>query len=273
MTIDDDRLHAFLFPRLFPYGCGVPINKSRRVKVSAEEAIAHLLRLADNRFTADITFVLYSFSAWSQAAALRGGLISAKIMTSEEQQKVITLEPQHVKSYMEWQHACFRAGFSGVPRPRMPDALKQTGVSAAMTKIKSHAKHVPGSDDRRARHRSNLQGYVQRWGNASLFVTVSPDSAHNICAAFDAGRVDVDDFLSACYEPESFQLPDRYEVFHAVSKAPAAQARTFDRFFRTFIADFLGWDSHTQRPFRDRGSALGRTEAFYALVETQARGT
>jgi hypothetical protein len=60
MNENDEYFYSSAFPDLFPYGIGTP-NDQRRVKVSVEAGLRHLLKVRDRRFAQHPYFTLVAF--------------------------------------------------------------------------------------------------------------------------------------------------------------------------------------------------------------------
>jgi hypothetical protein len=127
---------------------------------------------------------------------------------------------------------------------------------------------VWGSSAERRQCRSDAFGYQTRFGQPSLFVTLTPNTDNSYAMAHYTGFLSVRtlfDWLEA-------RVPSRSEMKQASMMDDCAAARLFMRNVYVFIEHVLGIDPKTKRACPS-GGLFGTVEAYFGMVETQGRGT
>jgi hypothetical protein len=126
---------------------------------------------------------------------------------------------------------------------------------------------VWGSDAERRQCRREAFAHQMRFGQLSLFVTLTPNSENSFAMAHYSGIMSVRWF----FDYMSSRVPSTTELRQAAMADDCSSARLFLRLVNAFIKDVLSFDPDSKRP-TGRG-LFGLTKAYYGMVETQGRGT
>lgn len=245
-------LLSWLFPHLDPWGIGGFHHPSRRIRLSMEEQVSHLLRVDNSPFERDseFAFVCYNIIRKSSVAnTVRFSLpshISRNIAHELIDVDVETLASLNTASQTDPSYT-----------PQNDDERKAFRLLA---ELRLAARHVPGSDGYKVMLRNQIRAIIQRRGTPSLFITINPADVDHPLVRFLAGEdIDLDD-VSRGEDLNEWQR----KLFAA--KHPAACAQFFDLMIRKFISVILRYGCP------DRG-AFGKCTSYFGTVEAQGKGT
>jgi len=143
-----------------------------------------------------------------------------------------------------------------------------------------------GSDESRGAARHIAFAYQKRMSVANVFLTISPDTASNVCILINNGNLEIEYRLNAGDEletgikfvkaseriqPHNWDpsiFPNRDERKIMVGDNPYLSAEYSLRVFNVFVTKFLGWDKERCRSSSE-GGALGRLRWYMASAEAQ----
>ncbi|OWZ02958.1 hypothetical protein PHMEG_00025393, partial [Phytophthora megakarya] len=255
---ENGELYGRMFPHLFPFGRGHP-GDERKYPVSHEECVRHYLLLSSRRFAED---ELFSFVAFDRVGV--------------------------EKMYLQTALRCSRApnlfdGFHEISEAELKDALEvneerrqgrkpsrhcSASANRFLKSVEISSSAVWGSAAERRYYRQQAFAYQTRYGQPTLFVTITPNSDNSFVTVHYAGSKECEN-LWDCWLAT---LPTRIETRKATMGDDAASGRLFMRQMDAFIEDVLGIDPVTKQKKCFKG-LLGNVRAYFGMIETQGRGT
>jgi len=252
-------LLAKMFPHLFPIGRGHP-GESRKIPVSVKECVKHYTMLSGRQFAEDELFTLVAFDRISM-----------------------------IKMYTQNSVRCQRfpdllSGFDGIGSTELEKALLENeqrvrGLRSSRTEKDSIAHRflksveiasaaVWGSTAERAKCRQKAFAYQMRFGQPSLFMTLTPNTDNSLVMAHYADICSV----ASLFDILDATMPTKAKLREASLGNDCASTRLFMRNVDAFIEHVLGMDPATHDPMPFQG-LIGNVEAYFGMVETQGRGT
>jgi hypothetical protein len=127
---------------------------------------------------------------------------------------------------------------------------------------------VWGSSAERSKCRQKAFAYQTRFGQPSLFITLTPKTDNSLVMAHYAGITS----LSSLFDVLESQLPTKTELRQASLGNDCASARLFISNVNAFIEHVLGVNPATKKQMHFKG-LIGEVKAYFGMVETQGRGT
>jgi hypothetical protein len=155
---NDQFFYSSAFPELFPYGIGTP-NDDRRVKVSVEAGLGHLLRIHDRRFAQHPYFTLVAFDIIAKRQGKNRLVLNLKYspsialnsisVTSEQMHNVIKHQHENRKS--------IRSGRGPIP---LPEAFSE-GALKMLKSVENCGSHTFGTKEERMQMGKKINAYCQ----------------------------------------------------------------------------------------------------------------
>jgi len=127
---------------------------------------------------------------------------------------------------------------------------------------------VWGSNAERFKCRQRTIAYQTRFGQPSLFITLTQNTDNYLAMAYYAGKASV----NSLFDVLDAQMPSKAELREASLGNDSASARLFMYQVSVFITHVLGMDPVTKQQMPFPG-LLGEVSAYFGMVETQGRGT
>lgn len=233
-----------LYPTLFPYGCGVPEDPSRPMKVSLMQHVRYLLALEDRRFEKHHSFMFVLFNMIQRRqACLNASLIATRPYFRDIAPNLQTITSHEIESALM---AFMKNPLSSLPNARINMLLQQ---------IKTVGGHVMRSAYSRVVLRTQTHALVFNQGLPSIFMTINPADILSRIALYFAGvDLDLDKILPHI-------IPSTYERAQIIAAHPVSTAR----FFHLLISNIL-------KCMVEKG-VLGPVKAHFGTVENQGRGS
>ncbi len=171
------------FPELFPFGLGGMDDPNRVVKVSKEEHVRHLLRLANRSFAQHPTFVLIAFDQLTRARGMQQAWLTSQFPSNNVADlPLVTLEQlQHTAEHQEATIAALRSG-----QPPPETSIAETLATNLLRHVKSSRAKMLGTNEERDAARNKMWSYFYFFGAPTLFVTINP---------YDAGSIELRNFM------------------------------------------------------------------------------
>ncbi|ETV67913.1 hypothetical protein H257_16036 [Aphanomyces astaci] len=163
------------------------------------------------------------------------------------------------------------SNFSTKVRPSMhtPNKFVNKAVGALLRSVACSSSFVWGSNAERRMHRREVFTTADRFGQPSLFVTITPKVDGTITLAYLAGGIQV----KSLFDVQNLKhMPDKATMQQLVMNDNMVSATLFDRSIEAFIKVVVGFDKSTGRPKKTSG-LFGHVKAYFGMVETQGRGT
>lgn len=127
---------------------------------------------------------------------------------------------------------------------------------------------VWGSAAERRYYRQQAFAYQGRYGQPTLFVTLTPNSDNSFVTVNYSGNSNT----GSLWDSWLSRLPSRIETRKATMGDDAASARVFMRQMDAFVVDVLGINPITHEKLPLKG-LLGEVRAYFGMIETQGCGT
>ncbi|PPQ67617.1 hypothetical protein CVT26_006827 [Gymnopilus dilepis] len=245
---------TWLFPHLDPWGIGGFHEPRRRLKITMEEQLKHLLNVDDRSFENDAEFAFVFYNT------LRRAEVSQNVrfrVSMKEQKRIVeelkTIDPAELRrlSTLMEQDPSFKA----------VDA-EQIRILRILRSITMTTRSLPGSDGYKANMRRQIRSIINAKGAPTLFVTLNPsDVDHPIVRLFGGEDIDVAELYNG-----NMQEMDAWRRKVYAARNPAASAKFFDLMVQTFIKIIL------KHGTGQRG-LYGVCEAYFGAVEAQGKGT
>ena len=229
------------YPWLFPYERGGP-ETQRKIKVGLRAYAKHMLRLADRKFSLDLSFKFHIFNVIQKRdVSYHTSLHVRRPAFHSTAARIDTLTPQAMEDLIE----CVKS--------KTP--IRHPGMRALLDSMSSAGKSVKGSSFQKATYRKEIFGLMIQEGSPVLWITLSPAAVHSPIFLQIAGqRIDLSD------------LPSHVERAKLVANDPVAAAMYFNEVIDAFTAFLLGYKD-------PEGGLFGHPSAYYGMVEEQGTGT
>ncbi|PPQ76981.1 hypothetical protein CVT26_007829 [Gymnopilus dilepis] len=245
---------TWLFPHLDPWGIGGFHEPRRRIKISMEEQLRHLLNIDDRSFETDAEFAFVFYNT------LRRAEVSQNVrfrVPMKEQKRIVeelkTIDPSELRrlsTVMEQDHL-FKAVNS-----------EQIRILKILRSVTMTTRSLPGSDGYKWNMRRQIRAIINAKGAPTLFITLNPADVDNpIVKLFGGEDIDVDDLFNG-----NLQEMDAWRRKVYAARNPAASAKFFDLMVQTFIKVILKHGT-------GRRGLYGVCEAYFGAVEAQGKGT
>jgi len=141
-------------------------------------------------------------------------------------------------------------------------------ADALLKQVEISSVNVWGSNEERKRCRNEAFGMVGKFGQPSLFVTLTPNTDNGMSIAYYSGITGFNSLLDLEFK----NMPNKIDVESISMKDYCASARLYDRIISTFLTTALGWDSKFKCSLKE-GGLFGHVHAYYGMTETQGGAT
>lgn len=249
---NNPSIMTWLFPHLDPWGIGGFHHPNRKVPISMEEHLSHLLKLYNSSFQRDPEFAFVFFNVTRKALVSQGLRFAVPMHTHREViSNLLGLSPTVLEGLNK---ACTED-----PLYRPTDDAERRAFKL-LSSLAMVARHVPGSDGYKAMLRNEIRGLINRLGSPVLFITLNPSDVDNPIVRLLSGEdVDLEDITRG-------EDLSEWKRKILAAKNPAACALFFDHMVTKFIDIILRYG-------RKDAGAFGRCTAYYGTVEAQGKGT
>ncbi|RLN75029.1 hypothetical protein DYB28_007079 [Aphanomyces astaci] len=254
-------IDARMFPHLFPFGRGYTNERGRRVPVSKLQCCRLYCSLSSRRFAQDRYFVMVSFDRFGLDRGFINSNFSTKVRPSMHT-PVAKISHDDMRKGLENQDS---RRFGRTPKNKFVNKA----VGALLRSVECSSSFVWGSNAERRMHRREAFATADRFGQPSLFVTITPNVDGTITLAYLAGGIQVKSLFDVQYLKH---MPDKATMQQLAMNDNMASATLFDRSIEAFTKVVVGFDKTTGRP-RKSGGLFGHVKAYFGMVETQGRGT
>ncbi|PPQ97075.1 hypothetical protein CVT26_001258 [Gymnopilus dilepis] len=245
---------TWLFPHLDPWGIGGFHEPRRRIRISMEEQLKHLLNVDDRSFENDPEFAFVFYNTLRRAEVSQN--VRFRVPTNEQRrivEELKTIDPlelRRLSTLMERDHS-FK-----VVNPEQVRILK------ILRSVTMTTRSLPGSDGYKSNMRRQIRAIINARGAPTLFITLNPsDVDHPIVKLFGGEEIDVDELFKG-----NLQEMDAWRRKVYAARNPAASAKFFDLMVQTFVKIILKHGT-------GRRGLYGVCEAYFGAVEAQGKGT
>lgn len=249
---DNPNLFPCMFPHLFPWGFGGFEDGKRRVPITMEAHVKHMLNLSDVRPQTDRNFSFVAMNILQRRKTSEASRFKVKSTHYDRAAELLcSAEASACDSIISRSKA--NNGYVS------PGTKAEKELFELMEKVNIMASNVPGSNASKVKMRNEIRALIHWLGTPSLFITLNPADLHSpIFCHFAGAKVDLDS--------NSPELPSGFERLSLLARNPAAAARFFNSIMRAFIDVVLDMDSPD-------GGLFGRISGYYGTIEAQGRGS
>ncbi|KAF5310090.1 hypothetical protein D9619_010532 [Psilocybe cf. subviscida] len=245
---------TWLFPHLDPWGLIGFFHPGRRIKLTMQEQLTHLLLSDNRRFQSDpeFAFVFYNVIRKLQVSQSIRFSVSPKVHRALATQ-LIALEADVLGNLGK--------KLSKNPNYRPITDDERTAFDV-MSRISMVARHIPGSNGHKVLLRNQIRALISNQGTPTLFITLNPSDVDNPIVRLLSG----DDIqLEDIQRGEDMSSWDRRLL---AARHPAECAQFFHLVITKFIDIVLGF-----RSGRSKSGIFGICDAYFGTVEAQGKGT
>ena len=243
---------TWLFPHLDPWGIAGFHHPMRKIYISMEDQLSHMLKLYRSPAQQDPEFAFVFFNVMRKALVSRSMHFSVPLqMHRSLVSELLDIRPEVLEKLNK---AC---QIDPLYKPIHDDELKAFKL---LSSLGMAARHVPGSNGYKVAMRNEIRALINSLGAPVLFITLNPSDVDNPIVRLMVGEeIDLED-ASRGEDMSEWQR----KVLAA--RNPAACALFFDLIITKFIRIVLQYG-------RDEIGAFGRCTAYYGTVEAQGKGT
>jgi hypothetical protein len=243
---------AMAYPSLFPYGEG-GIGARRVTYVSFLDHVRYCLAFHDGRFRQHATFAFHAFGIETKRQALR----SARV----QMERAAFKRDAHLLASLTAEDLALAEAEESANKP-----ITSPRVRALKASTFGIMSRVTGSDAARQSHRRKIWGTSIACGPPSVWLTVNPDDQHNpIAQVFVGEDIDLDAFVRT-------DGPGKDRRAQNIAQDPHAAALFFNFIITAMFETLIGMKATQFKVTAEKG-IFGIVRAYYALVESQGRGT
>ncbi|ETN12062.1 hypothetical protein PPTG_09710 [Phytophthora nicotianae INRA-310] len=252
------------FTDLFPYGKG-GLDEPRDVKIGLQEFIKYCMRHSSRRFCQHRSFAMVAFDVLARHNTLQAIAIRAR-MRPGTMERSSSVSREQLQSYVQYQQDRLEAITQHLPPPPAPEI--ENRVFELYDNISTGLRSYWGSNEERTQARADLFSMQLKFGQPTIFFTISPDSSSTFRIANLAGVID-DDVLSHMEASVSECMAfTRAKLGQIAAVNPYICARYFDYLMNMFVNVVLNWNMDKGCP-RDEPGLFGHTVSFFAATESQ----
>ena len=264
MSASDKNCELSAFPDLFSNGLST-IYAERKVKVSAEKGIEHLLRIGLRTFAQHKLWSLYAFDKCNNKDSQ--GLLSARLKQNPRLvEDGLNVNTEELREALKYQHDSRLALLRGAPLPSPPT---NNSAQRLLRNIKYVQQVNRGSEEERENMRRSMYAAMYQRGGVDFQLTLVPSDVCNGMVAYIASGVDDEDlFLFESSNPKKrgqwpkpkselkISLTDSdvskltQKVQSLAQNDPAASAQYSHEVTEFLFKEILGFDAkkHTAKP-------------------------
>lgn len=249
---DNPYLLSWLFPHLDPWGIGGFHHPKRRIRISMDEQLTHLLQLDGGRFERDpeFAFVYYNIR--------RKKLVSQNVRFRVPQNRYNQIIKDLLDVDVE-RLLALQSLFKRNPMYR-PVNEKESSLVRLLAHVSMVGSNIPGSAAYKVSLRNEIRAVINYRGTPTLFVTLNPSDVDHPLVRLNAGHdIDLDDIARG-------EDLDKWSRMLLAARNPCACALFFDSMISNFISIILRAGSR-------HGGLFGICSSYYGTVEANGRGT
>lgn len=245
-------LLTWLFPQLDPWGIGGFYHPKRKVKLSLEEQLGHLLMVDESPFERDSEFAFVFYNIIRKREMSKSLRFTVPYRTHKTIiQNLLKVDPVVL---VRLNHECLRDPLYS------PRDDEERNAFRLMSSLGMIARHIPGSDGYKVTLRNQIRALILYRGTPTLFITLNPsDVDHPLVRLYAGDEVNLEDMSRG-------EGLDPWRRKMMAAKNPAACALFFDRIIKRFIKVILRYG-------RNEPGLYGQCDAYFGTVEAQGKGT
>ena len=229
------------YPWLFPYGQGGP-ESQRKVYVGLRAYIKHLLKLADRKFSIDVSLKFHAFNVIQKRdVSYHTSLYVRRPGFNTIATGIDSLNQESINELLN----CVQ-NKTPITNPNLKSLLNS---------LSSTGKFINGSPYQKSTYRREIFGLMIKMGSPVLWITLSPAVSHSPIFMLIAG-----------YDVDISNIPSHAERAKLVANDPVAAALFFNEIIDNFTKCLLGFNQY-------EGGVFGHPSAYYGMTEEQGTGT
>lgn len=253
-NFENPSILGWLFPHLDPWGITGFFHVNRRIKLTLEEQLLHLIMMYNDMYERDAEFAFVFYNVVRKMQVSRSLRFSVLLLLHcRLTHEMMSIDPIILLDLGK------KLTSNASYKPCNDMELKAQRI---MTSIGMVAQNIPGSNGHKVVMRNEIRALINHKGTPTLFITLNPSDVDNPIVQLLAGH---EISLESMPNIEDMNSWNR-RIFAA--QHPAACALFFDKAIKTFISVLLKYDDqHAQR------GLFGVCSAYYGMVEAQGKGT
>ena len=250
----DPTMLTSLFPHLDPWAIGGFNDPRRKIKVSFDAQVKHMLKMYGMPFATDPHFAFVCFNIIQRRQA--GIETRFKIQPSQCDKIVKEIElidPQVLRRMHD--------RYESQPYAK-PDGPYEEAIASTISRIQVTTRDLVGSNGHKLKMRNEIRALIMSIGTPTLFLTINPADIHTPIMSILTGEHIDPEYV---YESSSLDL-NKFQRMIRVAKNPAAAAVFFDLMITNIIENILRYG-------KTEPGLFGPCTGYYGTVEAQGRGT
>ncbi|KAJ7665252.1 hypothetical protein DFH06DRAFT_985794, partial [Mycena polygramma] len=222
---DNPYLMSMAFPEEDPWGIGGILHPSRKVKITPEDQVSHLVTVHGGRFQRHAEFAFFYYNV------LRKQLVSKNMRYKSPKDNYRSLIDKMLAVDLE-KLSGLRDKCKANPLYCPADGIEKEIVTL-MSSVGLIARHIPGSAGHKVQLRNEIRGLINYRGAPTLFITLNPSDVDNPIVRLLSGE---DIVLEDISRGEDL---DGWKRRILAARNPGACAVFFDLIIRKFISIVL----------------------------------
>jgi hypothetical protein len=247
---------AVSYPRLFPYGVGMPESDRPRY-LSLNRWVKHVMRADDSRFRHDWSVLFTAYNVlrvrrYTWSARLKSDSSSATALAT----KLNAIDLENLRQLVADTEAAVAA-------KRQPPKLPPD-VASLLRAAQGVAGKLDDSDFSNMTRRLELRSLMVSDGPPTIFLTINPnDLNHPLALHFCGIQLDLS---------SGEGIPKLVERARLLSSDPVASADFFETMIQAVIKGLLRYEKHETQYISKHMGLFGRTKNYYGQIECTSRG-
>lgn len=249
---DNPYLLSWLFPHLDPWGIGGFHHPKRKIPLTMDQQLSHLLQTEGGRFSTDpeFAFVFYNIK--------QKKLVSQNVRFRVPQSRYNQIVKDLLNVDIE-QLLLLQMRFKKDPMYR-PANNVESHLVRLLANVNMVGSNVPGSAAYKVSLRNEIRSVINYRGPPTLFITINPSDVDHPLVRLNSGQdIDLEDVLRG-------EDMDKWSRMILAAKNPSACALFFHSIISSFTAIVLNHKG-------ERGGLFGKCTSYYGTVEANGRGT
>ncbi|KAJ6507241.1 hypothetical protein C8R47DRAFT_966770, partial [Mycena vitilis] len=222
---DNPYLLSMAFPEEDPWGIGGMLNPLRKVKITPEEQVSHLLTVHGGRFQRHSEFAFFYYNV------LRKQLVSRSMRYKSPKDnyqyiidRMLRIDVEKLTSLKE---KCRQNPLY------VPSDDSEKTILSVMNSVGLIARHIPGSAGHKIKLRNEIRGLITYRGTPTLFITLNPSDVDSPIVRLLSGEdIELEDIMRG-------EDVDSWTRRIRAARNPGPCALFFDLIIRKFISIIL----------------------------------
>lgn len=249
---DNPFILSWLFPHLDPWGIGGFHHPKRKIPLSMEQQLSHVIQVEGAQFERDPEFAFVFYNV------IQKKTVSQNVRFKASRSRYVQIVEALMKVDVE-RLTSLQAKFKTDPRYNPSDGT-DVEIIRLLASVNMIGRNIPGSHAYQISLRNEIRALINNRGTPTLFVTLNPSDVDHPLVRLNAGHdIDLEDISRG-------EDLDKWSRALVAAKNPSACAIFFDTMITRFIRIVL-------RARSDHRGLFGRCSSYYGTVEANGRGT